>query len=274
MRSLVFATEIDVLALDRRVERRDGYLVIRSPSNPTFYWGNLLLFDDAPEIGAGARWESLFAAEFADEPRVRHTTLAWDRTDGETGAAEAEFTRRGYILERTVGLIARPDEVAPHPRENRDVTIRVLDPDADEDAWAQIVELHVAGRDPIHAEDSHRAYSRGRQADLRAMFRAGRGAWYVACKDDEVVGSCGVVVTDGRGRYQAVDTAAAHRRQGISSRLVVAAGHDAAARFGADALVICADPGYHALGLYESLGFKQIEQTAGVVRLPRSADTT
>lgn len=30
-RSLVWATSLDVLPVDRRVERRDGYLAIRSP---------------------------------------------------------------------------------------------------------------------------------------------------------------------------------------------------------------------------------------------------
>jgi predicted N-acetyltransferase YhbS len=271
-RSLAWATDIDVLALDRRVERRDGYLAIRSPSNPTYYWGNLLLFDEPPERGSAAPWEELFAAEFADEPRVRHVTLAWDRTDGAIGAAEEEFVSRGYILERTVGLIARPSEIAAHPRENRAVAIRALDPRGDEDAWEQVTELGVASRDPIHEEHAHRAFRRERLANLREHFARGDGAWYVASAGEEVVASCGVVVTAGRGRYQDVDTAEVHRRQGISSRLVVAAGHDAATRFGAAALVILADPDYHALGLYESLGFRAIEHTAGVMRMPPTAD--
>ena len=48
-RSLVWATDYDVLPVDHVVERRDGYLVVRSPGNPAHYWGNLLLFDDAPQ---------------------------------------------------------------------------------------------------------------------------------------------------------------------------------------------------------------------------------
>ncbi|HEY1568662.1 MAG TPA: hypothetical protein VGF68_16660, partial [Solirubrobacteraceae bacterium] len=80
-RSLVWATNIDVLPPERVVHRRDGYLAVRSPTNPTHYWGNLLVFDDAPAPGDGERWEALFVAEFADEPRVIHRTFAWDRTD-------------------------------------------------------------------------------------------------------------------------------------------------------------------------------------------------
>lgn len=47
-RSLVWATDIDTLPLDRVVERRDGYLAVSSPSNPRHYWGTLLLFDKPP----------------------------------------------------------------------------------------------------------------------------------------------------------------------------------------------------------------------------------
>ena len=57
--SLVWATDIDVLAPDHTLERRDGYWVVQSPSNPTFWWGNFLLFDDPPAAG---RRRSLGAA--------------------------------------------------------------------------------------------------------------------------------------------------------------------------------------------------------------------
>ena len=65
-----------------------------------FRFGNFLLFDDAPRPGDGERWERLFEREFADEPRVRHCTLRWDRPDGETGAMTEEFTARGYTRSR------------------------------------------------------------------------------------------------------------------------------------------------------------------------------
>ena len=69
-RSLVWATDIDVLPERRVVERRNGYLLIRSPANPTHYWGNLLLFEDAPAPGDGDRWEKLFDAAFGDEQHL------------------------------------------------------------------------------------------------------------------------------------------------------------------------------------------------------------
>jgi ribosomal protein S18 acetylase RimI-like enzyme len=268
--SLVWATEIDVLPADRLVERREDHLVIRSPENPGHWWGNLLLFDGPPAAGDRLRWEAEFAQEFGDEPEVRHMTFAWDVVDGRLGSATDEFCAHGYDLERTVGLAASPDEIRPHPRASRDVTVRTLDahPGADGDLWEQVVELQVASRNPRIDEDVHRTYCRSRMAELRELFLAGRGDWYVALEEGDVVGSLGIVVTDGRGRFQVVDTKDTHRRRGICSRLVVDAAQMAAERHGAERLVICADPDYHALGLYESLGFRAVEHVAGVYRQP------
>jgi ribosomal protein S18 acetylase RimI-like enzyme len=273
-RSLVRATEIDVLPLDRVVERRGGYLVVRSPRHPDHYWGNLLVFDEPPAAGDGERWEALFGREFAAEPAVRHVTLAWDRADGALGAADEEFLPRGYELETLVGLVARTHEIVAHRRQNTEVAVLALGhaPGADAELWGQVVELQVASRGGRIPEDVHRAFSIRRGEELRELFAAGRGAWYVALDDSgaEVLGSLGVVVTNGRGRYQAVDTAESHRRKGICSRLVVEAARASARDYGARMLVICADPEYHALGLYESLGFRRAERAAAVCRHPPS----
>ena len=146
-RSLVWATDIDVLPLDRVVLRREAYLVVRSPSNPMHYWGNLLLFDEPPGPDDGSRWERLFEREFAGEPRTRHRTFAWDRADGALGAALEEFVGRGYDLEQTVGLIALREQIRPHRRANREVVVRALDPAGDAELWDAVVEVQVASRD-------------------------------------------------------------------------------------------------------------------------------
>ena len=270
--SLAWATDIDVLPVDHRAERRAEYVVVRSPSNPHHYWGNWLLFDDAPVAGDGPRWEQRFEAEFAGDTQVVHRTFGWDRIDGRLGAAEAEFLDRGYELERTVALVAGPDELQPHARQNQEIKVRMLDPrrGADHVVWEQVARLQMANRDPREDAAAHELFTRTRLADLRTLFRQGRGGWYVALAPgtDEVVGSLGIVVTSGRGRFQVVDTAADHRRRGICSRLVVEAARHAARRWTIRRLVIAADPDYHALGLYETLGFRPREQVAGVLRRP------
>jgi ribosomal protein S18 acetylase RimI-like enzyme len=272
-RSLVWATSIDVLPPEHVVRREDGYLVVRSPINPTHFWGNLLLFDEAPAAGDGERWEALFTAAFADDPRVTHRTFAWDRTDDARGAVDSEFRARGYDVDLSVGMIASPGEIHPHPRANREVEVKALDPRAggpDEAYWEQVLQLQAAGRDPdsSETEEAYRVFTRARQAELRGMFRAGLGAWYVAIDGESVAASLGIVVTGGRARYQAVDTAIAHRRRGICSRLLVEGARHAVVTYGATRLVIVADPDYHAAAIYESVGFRPVERVCGVCRPP------
>lgn len=267
--SLVWATDIDVLAADHTLERRDGYWVVQSPRNPTYWWGNFLLFDAAPVAGDRARWERLFVEEFAARPEVTHRTLAWDRVDGEAGAAEQEFVAHGYELEWTSGLIAQPGEIGEHPAANTEVDVRGLDPAADDDLWAAALAVQTAGaKEEFQGSEYHLNFSRIRQQELRDIFRRGRGSWYVAMLGDAVVGSLGIVVTGNRARFQSVDTLAEHRRRGVARRLVVDAARDALNRHEIDHFVIAADPDYHALGIYEGLGFKRAELVVGAMRKP------
>jgi ribosomal protein S18 acetylase RimI-like enzyme len=269
--SLVWATDIDVLAADHTLQRRDRYWVVQSPKNPTFWWGNFLLFDDAPGPGDGERWQALFAQEFADRPEVTHRTLAWDRLDGQHGDAEQELVARGYELESSAGLIATPQQLAEHPAANRDAEIRRLDPAGDERLWEGVIEVQMAtareeGRE---LEDGyHRTFLERRQRELREIFLAGRGGWYIALLDGEIAGSLGVVVTDRRARYQTVDTVERFRRRGVARRLVFDAARDACSHYDIDHLVIVADPEYHAISVYEGLGFDRVEQVVGAIRKP------
>ena len=129
--SLVWATDIDVLEPDRVIVRRNGYWAVQSPSNPTHWWGNFLLFDEPPAAGDGERWDALFRVEFGAHPEVTHHAFAWDRTDGEAGEAASELVTGGYELEWSAGLIATPRQIAAHPRANADVIVRPLEPDGD-----------------------------------------------------------------------------------------------------------------------------------------------
>lgn len=74
-RSLALATDLFIPRLGgARVTERDGYEVVRTPEQPTFYYGNFLLFPAAPGPGDFERWTGCFRAEFADDPEVRHMT--------------------------------------------------------------------------------------------------------------------------------------------------------------------------------------------------------
>jgi ribosomal protein S18 acetylase RimI-like enzyme len=271
IRSLIIATDLDVLPASSTIEDHGAYVVVRSTSNPSHYWGNVLIWRDAPQLGDREHWEATFLREFGTERESSHVAFTWDTRDGKLGAAEEELAAFGYDLESEVGLVATPEQLVEHPRANRDVTIRQLDWDGDEQLWAAAIDLMVDNRDDGHGAQSHRTYVERRMRDRRELFAQGRGAWFLALTPDgEAAASCGVVVTDGRARFQSVDAAKRFRRRGIASRMVHDAGRAAIDEFGADRLVIVADADYHALPLYQSLGFVELERAWGACWWPGS----
>ena len=269
IRSLNIATSVDVLPAGAIVEDRGPYVVVRSPSNHTHFWGNFLMYRESPRAGDRVRWEADFRREIATG---RHLAFTWDTGDGVLGEARAEFEAAGYELGDEVALVATRTELRAHARASDDVTVRRLDPvvdGADEAVWAAVVELQVSTREAGHSEHDHRAFTQSRMADHRRRFARGDGAWFVAeTAQGELAASCGLYVTSGRGRFQAVDTAEPFRRRGIATRLVHEAGTAGFEQMGAEHLVIVADADYHALPLYESLGFVARERTWGLAWWP------
>jgi GNAT superfamily N-acetyltransferase len=269
IRMLMAATDIDVLPDTSIVEDRGAYVVVRTPTNPTYHWGNFLHWRLPPAPGDRARWEAAFLREFGTDRPSQHCAFSWD-VPGVEGVARSEFIdQAGYESDHAVALVAEPHELRAHARASEAVSITVLDPDGDAGLWDTTVELQVAAREPGHTAAEYRTFVAARNEDRRSRFRAGDGAWLIArLPSGEVVGSCGVVVTERRARFQAVDTGDAHRRRGIATRLVHEAGRLAIDRFGAEHLVIVADVDYFALPLYLSLGFVERERCLAVCWWP------
>src|SRR4051812_36625202 len=80
--SLAYRTDLAVLEHSgSTVEDRGTYLVVRTPDNPTFWWGNHLLLPQAPvDEAAALGWVATFEREF---PEARHRTFGVDGTAGQ-----------------------------------------------------------------------------------------------------------------------------------------------------------------------------------------------
>jgi len=64
-RSLGWRTDLIFARFDGEVSPRSDHLVIRTPHNPGFWWGNFLLFDHAPRAGEAFRIGALRLPEQA-----------------------------------------------------------------------------------------------------------------------------------------------------------------------------------------------------------------
>ncbi|MEP7297920.1 MAG: GNAT family protein [Burkholderiales bacterium] len=255
--TLGWRTDLIFARFDGEVIARDGYLVVRTPANPGFWWGNFLLFDDPPRHGDAARWLASFKAEIADaQPESRH--LAFGVNAAQPFALPADFAAVGLSLFASTVLTLHRDALrmprpAPDPAQYR-IEKLALPAQA-----PQAVELHVASDEGAHEPVADYRLFRERQM-LRygAMERAGLGHWFgVFTREGELVADCGLFRDGTLGRFQHVSTHPSWRRRGLCTALVHAVCQHGFETMGLQTLVIVADPDDVAIGLYESVGFER-----------------
>lgn len=263
-------SELIFLSGASNATRVDDYVVIRTPDNPTYWWGNTLFFDGAPRGDDFERWTQLFEDHIrTPQPASRHTTFGWG--SAATGVVQPAvqpavqpFLDAGYLLFGTVVLAAQATTpiVAPHP--NRSARIDFITGSG----WSALHEVLVETRDEgKHSLAEYAEFARRRIAGWRALAERGQGAWFGAWLDVDgaasLIAALGVFVEaepgiDGRriGRFQHVVTMPSARRQGLAGTLVEHASRHAFDALAADTLLILADANDVARRVYESTGFR------------------
>nr|WP_202885910.1 GNAT family N-acetyltransferase [Kribbella sandramycini] len=261
MRSLGYRTDVLLLTLGGSVVTDAGeYLVVRTPANPTFWWGNYLIYRTAFGPGDLERRLADFAREF---PGAEHVAFGIDTVDGLVGADD-ELAAAGVQVEPSV-VMATESVVAP-ARPNTTSTYRFVEGDD----WAQVLELTLATAE-MTVDDGYREFARRKVANERLLVEAGHGKWFGAFDGDRLQASLGLMF-DGHGlaRFQNVQTHPDDRNQGIASTLVHWASTYGLGEGGATTLVMVADPEYLAIRIYRALGFRDAETQLGVSIPPAS----
>ena len=242
--SLGYQTDVTLRALEgAEVTDHGDHLVVRSPDNPDYWWGNFLLLAAWPGPGTGDGWLARFAAEF---PLARHIALGVDSA-GPDEVVPAEFLDHGLEPRRDTVLTCAAVRPPPHP--STEAEFRPLVSDAD---WRQSAELGQRCFD--HGEPGD--YLERRATARRRLTREGRGAWFGAFAGVRLLAQLGLFdAGGGYARYQHVETDPAASRQGLAGTLVWHAGRYGREVLGAGTFVIVADPADVAIRVYRACGF-------------------
>ena len=263
VKSLGYRTDLIFPAYDGEIIDRGDYLVIHTPANPTFYWGNFLLFSHPPQAGDFNKWRELFALEIGTPPETDHQVFGWDSPEGEQGFVQP-FLQAGFRLSSDVVMTTNKPTAPALPSDL--VSIRVLQTEYD---WGQAVENQVVCREPEFTEREYREFRQREMNRYREMAASGRGDWYGAFVGLQLVADLGLFHQEGAGRYQSVETHPDFRRQGIAGTLVYESARQAQAKYGILTLVIVAEGESSAARLYGSLGFKPTEKQVGLEWWPQ-----
>ena len=251
VRSLAFRTDLALLTLaGSEVEDRTSHIVVRTPNNPGYRWGNFYLLARPPHAD---EVDSVIAAYDADFPRSSHRAFGVDGT-GDQREALAPLTSVGLRIDGATVMTAT--SVHPPPRPNTEAAYRPLTSDDD---WAQRVEVSIAVEEETE-DEGYLAFATQRALDDRTLCEAGHGAWWGAFVDGRLVSVMGLVnAGGGLARYQSVETHPEFRGAGLAGTLVHRVATYGFDEMGARTLVMVADPEYLAIRIYRSVGFDGTE---------------
>jgi len=264
--SLGLATELALADTRGKVIDRGDCLVIETPDDPGYYYGNVLVLPEPPRAGEVAHWRQRFDSELGTNPEIRHVTFVWDGIADDPGAV-GELEAAGFVLEHTQVMVA----AAMSPR-HVDTDLRPLATDeiTTDLAWA-IADRH---------DESYRRFLSRRASWHRDLVARGTARFWGAFVDDQLVASLGLVDLAAGGaawsgplarhaRYQDVQTATEHRKRGLASALLAMSAVDAFARGIAGAVIVAA-PASEAASVYEHAGFATVERTVSACLYPVS----
>ncbi len=260
--SLGWQTDLEMLRLGGSVfEDHGDHVVVRTPHNPAYWWGNFLLLSAPPAPDDTQRWLDVFHDQF---PRAAHVAIGFDGVAGELEQLSG-FTAAGMSAEVATVLTARSVHAPEHP--NPDAVLRQLTSDDD---WEQQVQLRFAHDSEDDDEDpASEQFAHAKTATARAMVEAGHGGWFGAFVDGRLASSMGLFKAgDGLARFQSVGTMKDYRRRGLAGSLVHRVSCFGFEELGAHILVMIADPTSSAIRLYRCLGFDDTERQLQIERAP------
>jgi ribosomal protein S18 acetylase RimI-like enzyme len=252
VRSLAYRTDLALLRLaGSEIDDRGTHIVVRTPDNPGFRWGNFYLLAHPP--GAD-EVDDVIAAYDADFAESSHRAFGIDGTES-YGAALDPLV--GVGLEPDTSTVMTATSVHPPPRPNAEGVYRRL---ASDDDWAQRVEVSIAVDGGENDPEGYLAFITRRTQAERRLAEAGHGAWWGAFLDGRLASLMGLVdAGGGLARYQSVETHPELRGRGLAGTLVHRVATYGFDELGARTLVMVADPEYSAIRIYRSVGFDGTE---------------
>ena len=235
-------------------------LVVRMESRPGFYWGNFLLLAKAPQASDVDRVIDLFHEHFP-QSEYGHTAIGWHEPSLE---AAKPFLERSFRLDH-----CHVSSSTSIPEPSWPCAGLAVGDTLSEADWEATIQMALAERDPIHEAKSFERFVRKQVEVRRRQVAGGQLTWYVARLGDQVVGSMGLFVQDGIGRFQDVATHADFRRRGVCGTLLAEVCRRGLEQLGAKTLVLLADVDGPAWRIYQAHGFEATDELCGVWMPPK-----
>jgi hypothetical protein len=95
--SLYWRTEFIFAQFDSVIDVHANYIIVRTPSNLQFYWGNFLLIDHAPAPNQWPQWLALFKQAITDvQPMSQHMAIGFNHATQAQVALPQTLQEQGW----------------------------------------------------------------------------------------------------------------------------------------------------------------------------------
>jgi GNAT superfamily N-acetyltransferase len=255
--SLDWATDLEILRLTGSdIQEFADHIIVKTPSNPTYHWGNCLLVLDHSLVDQAQTWVSKFHQNF---PQANWISIALPVLPKNTDDWESQ----GIKLEPLEVLqINQLPKSFPLPSGYQ---VRAL---AGED-WDLLAQKEIAENSisKMYEPNDYEDFINQTNQMRKELCQKGKAAWFGAFSNDELVANLGIVVCETTGRYQSVETHISHRRRGLASHLL-----GIAARWSADNgcvnWVIATEATNDAGRVYRRAGFESVVGSVNAYKPP------
>lgn len=239
------------------IEEFENHIVVRSPHNPDYHWGNFILVSNSSLVGDGERWMKTFSDAFPEATWVA-IGLPEFPSSADTWASFDVDLERMAVLKALV-----PPSI---PEISSHYTARILEGDD----WNLLLAREIS-ENKNSGEEDPKAFERYISNAIKGyeeLCRKGLAAWFGAFHDSELVSDLGIVICGETARYQSVQTDEKHRRNGLASHLLGLAANWAGQN-GCTSWVIVTESTNDAGRVYRKAGFNPDFETVTVYRSPQ-----
>lgn len=238
------------------VEEHNDYIVLRSPNNPDYHWGNCILVTDPRSVNDANRWIARFHEVHPGADWISIGLTAFPTDTAGWDVANVELEQLDVLTSHTL------PHSAPLPA---GYTSRQLIP-ADWD-WILARELAENDLTGYYEPARYERFIRDCHSEQQALCARGAAAWFGAFDGEKLVSDLGIVRCGTTARYQAVGTHPDHRRRGLASHLLGEAAQWAASN-GCDHWVILTEATNDAGRVYRRAGLAPDIASVNAYRRP------
>lgn len=241
------------------IEDAGDALVVRTPDNPFWRWGHLIVLKSPPNVLDVPRWRAIHAEKLAPYQARPRLLVAWDGPELDDEVRQ-EFESLGFDRGAMDYLVLR--SLRAPAKAATELTIRELS--AGDVDWKEVLATNIEcygpdANNPDFAEMTERRVL----LHQRNHVATGAGHWYAGYRYGAFAGSLGIFRGDGREpslnlwRFQNVAVRSAFRKKGVASSMLAHACSVARQERPDYPIVIAGRSTSDAMSIYLALGFEK-----------------